>query len=492
MLRTVDAILNRFTMYRVVLYGLGTLLVVAEMLALTGALAISASGLALSVAVLSISCYVANKLCAWLFHAATNTESWLITALILACILPPSTSLSRLGFIAIAGLVAMTSKYVLVFRGSHVFNPAAFAAFVLSVASLLPATWWIATPWLTPFTTLLALVVLRKQRKFTLFISFGAAAGLMMLFVTSMLHHQQMGDVVQAGVLSWPIIFMGSIMLTEPTTLPATRYYQVLLGLLVGALFSSQLNWGQFYVSPAVALLIGNLFTLVFVPSFGTMLRLKFIQQLSTDIYDAVFERPARTLAFTPGQYLEWTLPHNQVDSRGNRRIFSIASSPTEPDIHIGFRHYERSSSFKNALLALTPGKYVRAAHVAGSFTLPNNPAQPLLLIAGGIGITPFRSMIQYLVDTNQQRNIVILYFAAKQEDFVYKEVFEQARALGVDTRYMVGRPDPVTIQQNVPDVTTRVSYISGPDVLVSSCKTMLRSLGVSMQHIHTDHFTGY
>ncbi|HSX05857.1 MAG TPA: FAD-dependent oxidoreductase [Candidatus Saccharimonadales bacterium] len=490
LLKPIDAVLNRFTMYRVVLYGLIALLAAAEGLALTGMLQLSAGGLALSIVALVVSCYAANKLCAWAARAATNTESWLITALILACILPPVSSLARFGLVALAGAVAMAAKYVLVWRGSHIFNPAAIAAFVLSTAGLLPATWWIATPALVPFTTLLAAVVLRKQRKFALAICFGLAAVAMLVLVSVGLHDRVLLETLKQAIKSWPIIFMGSIMLTEPSTLPATRYYQLLYGVLVGAVFSAQLHVGRFATSPEASLLVGNLFTLFFTPGIGMLLRLSYLQQLSPDIFQAVFEPPRRRLAFAPGQYLEWTLPHQHTDSRGNRRTFSIASSPTEADIQIGFRHYQPSSSFKTALLALKPGQYIRAAHVAGSFLLPDDPSEPLLLIAGGIGITPFRSMVKYLTDAQQTRNITLLYFANRPEDFVYREVFETARAAGVDTRYLVGRPDTAAVRANAPDFAKRTAYLSGPDALVSNCKIMLQELGV--KHIKTDHFSGY
>lgn len=490
-LKTIDAILNRFTMYRVVLYGLITLLVIATVLSRTGTLSISTLGLAGTTAAVVAACYASNRLLAWWFHAAPNTESWFISALILAFLLPPSTDTGRLALIACTGVIAMASKYLLVWRGSHIFNPAAIAAAIMSMSGLLPVTWWVANPTLITFTILLALVVLRKQRKFSLFFAFAGAAVLMLLFVSGLLHGQPVVTVLKNAALSWPIIFMGSIMLTEPTTLPATRYYQVLFGVLVGVVFSSQLHYGNVAATPQVALLIGNLFALIFVPSFGAMLRLKYLQPLSSDIYSAVFERPPRSLAFVPGQYMEWTLPHAHADSRGNRRLFSIASSPTETDIQIGFRHYERSSSFKNALLSLKPGQYIRAAHVAGNFTLPSDPAQPLLFIAGGIGITPMRSMVQYLLDTAQKRDIILLYFAAKPEDFVYRELFDAAAGIGVTTQYIVGRPDADTLER-VPDLGKRTIYLSGPDALVSGCKAMLTDMGVHRARIRTDHFTGY
>ncbi|SRR5581483_2360676 len=490
--QTVDTILNRYTMYRVVLYGLLGLLICAEVLALLGIITISASGLLISTAALIISCSVANRILSWAFHAATNTESCLISALILACILPPVTTLHQLGFICIAGSIAMATKYIIVLRGSHILNPVVAAAAFMGITGLLPATWWIATPALIPVSVVLALIVLRKQRKFTVFICFSLVALGMLIFVGSGLNGQTAAVVLKNALLSWPIIFFGSIMLDEPATLPAKLYEQLLYAILVGVIFASQLQVGPFATTPEAALLIGNLFTAFFVPSMGVMLRLKRITQIGPDIYDAAFERPKRPIIFTAGQYMEWTLPHPHTDSRGNRRIFSIASSPTEQDIHIGFRHYIQSSSFKSALLAMQPGSSIRATHVAGEFVLPDNISQPLLFIAGGIGITPFRSMIQYLIDTKQRADVIVIYFARDQADFAYKDVLQQARAVGVATHYIVGRPSHDILQSIAPDLTKRLIYLSGPNAFIASCRALLRAMHVCKRSIKTDYFNGY
>ncbi|MEJ0073435.1 MAG: hypothetical protein WDN27_05155 [Candidatus Saccharibacteria bacterium] len=416
MLKTIDAILNKYTMYKIVAWGLRALLLVAGVLMFTGAVSLPYKGLIYSILVLITAAYLSNKLFAWMFRAHANTDSWAITALILACILPPSTSVSRLGLLALAAVIAMASKYVLVWRGSHFLNPAATAAFVLSVTGLLPATWWVAMPVLLPFTGLLALVVLRKQRKFALAFAFGIPAVLMLLYIGVGIHGFGFGDTLKGALGSWPIVFMGSIMLTEPTTLPPTRYYQLLFGALIGVIFSSQLHIWRIYSTPETALLVGNIFTLLVAPTAGAMLRLKFISQLAPNQYDLAFEKPPH-VRFDAGQYLEWTLPHKHADARGVRRTFSIASAPTESELHIGIKTYERGSTFKKALLALKPGDRVRAAHVAGSFTLPADASRPLVFIAGGIGITPFRAMAQYLTDTNQLRDAALLYVANSEAD---------------------------------------------------------------------------
>jgi ferredoxin-NADP reductase len=297
-------------------------------------------------------------------------------------------------------------------------------------------------------------------------------------------------EVVKGAIGSWPIIFVGSIMLTEPSTLPPTTYYQLLVAALVGIIFTSELHVGNLSASPQAALIAGNIFTLLAVPTFGAVLQLKKITKLSLNVYDLAFEKPSRNFKFTPGQYIEWTLQHAGTDIRGNRRTFSIASAPSEPEVHIGIKQYEPGSTFKKALTGLKAGKYIRVAHVAGNFTLPADAKQPLLFIAGGIGITPFRSMVTHLTAIGQKRDVILLYIAATDQDFVYRSDMDAATVVGVRTLYETGRLTKEQIAQLVPDVAKRTVYLSGPDAMVTGYKNMVRSLGV--RRTKTDHFTGY
>lgn len=492
MLKTIDAFLNRLTMYKLVLYGLLAFLVVADVLAWTGRLSIGPLALLVSMVIFGLACYVSNELFGRLFRAPLGSESYLITAMILACILPPADSLHRALLVVLAGVIAMASKYLLTWRGSHFLNPAATGAFVMSATGLLPATWWVATPVLVVPVVLLALAVLRKQRKFQLFFVFAFAAILMLLYVGVGFHGQSFGEVFKSAWLSWPIIFMGSIMLTEPATLPPARYTQLLVAVLVGVVLACQLHVGRVSSTPQVALLLGNLLALFAAPPIGAWLRLKRITGLAPGIYDLAFETVDRRVPFVSGQYLEWTLSHAGADIRGNRRMFSVASSPAETELHLGTKTYEPGSSFKRALLAMRPGDYIRVAHPAGNFTLPHDAARPLVFIAGGIGITPFRSMVQHLCDTGQTRDITLLYTARSETDFVYREIFDAAAANGVKTLYRTGQLDAAALKQALPNVQNSLMYVSGPDAMVSSCTAMLRSLGVPARCIKTDHFSGY
>src|SRR5690606_30753698 len=123
--------------------------------------------------------------------------------------------------------------------------------------------------------------------------------------------------------------------------------------------------------SPEFSLSIGNLFA--YATSFKKKLTLilKEKKEIAKDTFEYVFHVP-QTVAFKPGQYLEWTLPH-RADNRGIRRYFTIASSPTEPSLSIGVRMSEGGSSFKYNLFNLKD-KPIFATNLAGDFTLPGDP----------------------------------------------------------------------------------------------------------------------
>ena len=154
-------------------------------------------------------------------------------------------------------------------------------------------------------------------------------------------------------------------------------------------------------------------------------------------MYDFIFAKPH--LKFEPGQYLEWTLGHERTDSRGNRRYFTIASSPTEPNLRLGVKFYDNPSSFKKKMLAMEPGDEIMAGQLAGDFILPRDPEKKLVFIAGGIGITPFRSMVKYLMDRGEKRLIALLYSNRTVSEIAYRDVFDEgARMIGLKTIYAI------------------------------------------------------
>ncbi len=110
--------------------------------------------------------------------------------------------------------------------------------------------------------------------------------------------------------------------------------------------------------------------------------------------------RPEKPAHYTAGQYTELALPHPHPDKRGGRRWFTLSSSPTEDLLSITTKYAgdDDTSSFKRTLFKLKPGSEVHMADPMGDFVLPKLIQTPLVFVAGGIGITPFHSMLEWLV----------------------------------------------------------------------------------------------
>jgi ferredoxin-NADP reductase len=503
LVRKLDELLNGTTMYRLILYVLSVWATLGIAFSFTGVLHYSWTGLVVSLGLAIACCYLANLVLSWVWNVATNSESWLITALILFSIMPPATTTSRMAGIIVASCAAMAGKFIIAVYGKHIFNPAAFGAVVAGMLGLSYAGWWIGSAVLLPFVVIGGLLVVRKVRRFTLVVSF-IATSLVTMLIVGAFQGRAPAEVITAAFTSWPLVFFACIMLTEPSTLPPRRFLQVIYAVFVGVLFSLQWRWGVLATTPHMVLLAGNLFSYAVSPKRRMLVRLEEKRQMGPNIYDYVF-KPVKKINFQPGQYMEWTLPHRHADDRGNRRTFSIASSPTEPMVHIGVKFYQPSSSFKRALYSMESGQELWVGHVAGDFVLPKDPTVPMIWIAGGIGITPFRSMVQHLVDTKQQRDIVLFYAITDPQEQAYADVLAAGKAYGLRVvpvltakeapkswKGLTGFLTPEIIANEAPDYARRHFYLSGPNGMVAAYRAMARRMHVSRRHIVTDYFSGY
>lgn len=489
---SIDQALNGITMYRLLFYGLLGIAIVAVGFGFGGVLPYSGLHLLVSLLVLLLVGYVVNACFALIWNTPSNFESTFITALILFFIFPPYSVSTDLLYLAIAIVIATASKYLITWRGKLIFNPAVVAAVALTVPSIYPALWWVATPALLPLVLLLGLCVVRKIRRFqmvSLFIGVALATMLTLAFSRD----QPLGEAYINAFASWPLVFFGTIMLTEPATSPIRRRWYLVYAGLVGVLFASQAHIGTISTNPENVLLLGNLLAFFVNPGYRLTMKLVKKTKLSENVYDYAFA-PNRPIAFKPGQYMEWTLglPASQIDIRGNRRTFTIASAPTEKEVHVGVKFYEPGSTYKAALRRMEPGDQIAASHLAGEFTLPRNTNQKLLFVAGGIGITPFRSMLKYLTDTEQTRDIVLIYATASEAEVSYKDVLTAAQKHGLQLVILHDKPTDEVLGAAIPDITERTAYISGPLPMVTFYKTWLRGKGLKRRHIKTDYFSGY
>jgi len=500
----IDNFLNNITMYRLVAYGLGIIELVAVFFASFGLLHFDPLWVLASFVVLAGSVFVSEWLFAILWSRTMNYESWFITASILFFIISPARDGGSLLFLALASVVASGSKFVLAWRGKHIFNPAALAAAVLSLGGLWPVSWWIGSNSLWWIALVFGFLVIRKIRRAGMALWFAVLAVVIQV-VHLMLESQLTMGNMQHALIASPLIFLGSLMLTEPATMPARRSQQYLFATVVAVLYALSPNIGPLYFYPEVALLLGNVYAFAVSPKFFMRLRLKAIDEIAPNILNFRFQ-PTRPFTFLPGQYMEWTLPGVPLDGRSNRRMFTIASSPDEKEVMLGVKFYKPSSNYKQTLRQLKPGASIYASQLAGSFTMPRDQKQKLLFIAGGVGITPFRSMMKTMIDDDAMRDVVLLYAVATEQEIAYGEVFDEARQRGAKVHYIIAnRPSnepseyaisgtltSEVLKELVPDLQERTAFISGPSGMVDGVKHTLRSLGVHRRDIKTDHFSGY
>ena len=490
-MKFIDSFLNTTTMYRLVLYGLTVMFVVSVGLAGFGFLSYGVDELFLSVGLFLVSCYATNYLFAKVLKVAVNVESVFITAFILFFIMPPLASSADVWPLALSGIAAMASKYLIAPIKRHIFNPAAFGVFFVFILNLGGATWWVASVAMLPVTLVVGLLIVRKIRRFGMLLAFlGAGVGSIVFF--NYTPTTNFGDLLWEIAASWPIIFFGTVMLTEPITTPPTSQLRTIYAILVGLLFGSQFHFWRIIPTPEFVLLLGNIFSYAvgFKPKLTLTLTEK--REVAKDIVEFVFS-PDRKISFEAGQYLELTLPHTS-DTRGNRRYFTIASAPTEEFIRFGIKMNTPPSSFKKALSTMELNTTIAAGQLAGDFTLPNDTTKKLVFLAGGIGVTPFRSMIKNLIDQREKRDVVLFYSAKSQEEVAYRDLFDHAREIvGLRTEYVVSRlVDESLIREKVPDFKDRIFYISGPEGMVNAFKSMLLKMGISRKDIVTDYFPGF
>lgn len=500
----IDSLLGRVSMSRLVVYALGVVAAAAFLLSLLGSLAFTPAQLATTLAATVVTTVALTWVCARVTRSRPQPDSAVITGLLLFFLFWPSTATGDLRGYAAAAAIAAVSKYVLVWRGRHVFNPAALGAFVVGLTGLTGSVWWVASKPLLVVVIVTGLVVLRRT----------GVAGVALTFVlvsTSVViwrltdSGQGFLTALESAVVSYPFIFAACFMLTEPLTLPPRRRSQLAVAVVAGVLADVPYAWhlGSWTLSttPEAALLAGNLLATALGARGVRKLTLVRRQMVSPTVVELTW-RPDRTVSFRPGQYLELHLPHASADARGLRRSFSLASAPGQKELTIATRLPPRPSSFKRSLADLPEGAAVRVTRIAGDFLLPEDPAVPLLLVAGGIGITPFLSQLAALSAAGEHRDVVVVYGVSHPDEVIgtAELVRSGARVVVISRLVPDSLPDgweyggadrvtPEVIAHAVRDASRRVAYLSGPPAMVSDVRGALRNSGV--RHIHTDVFFG-
>jgi ferredoxin-NADP reductase len=211
----------------------------------------------------------------------------------------------------------------------------------------------------------------------------------------------------------------------------------------------------------------------------------------SEDVYSFLFEKE-NDLTWKAGQHGLFKITHKAI--KKPTRPFTVASAPTENKVKITMSITDDASDFKKAMLELKQGMKVSMSGPVGSFYLKDN--SPSLLIAGGIGITPFRSIVKQLEAEGNGigKQIHLLYMDSKKS-YIYKDELDRiANNTSISVTYLDSRDD---LHREIDKFTSLNKnngqyFIAGPKSMVDSISTYLQNNNISKRNIKKDAFFGY
>jgi len=498
-MKFIERKLDGLTMYRVVLYGLATISCTALVLSVAGVLSVSPVALVLSFVVGHLAVVLAHTLCVRVFRMPGNIESSLITAGILFLVVNPVSTVS--GLIAVAGISAgaIFLKYIVRYHMRHLFNPVALALVLAGLAGYYGVGWWVGSRYLLPVVIVAGLLVAKKTRRLPVVLVYVlvSAVTVSLWFVDTV----PVSETLIRHFISWPTIFFATFMLTEPLGLPSTKNRQYVYAGIAGVLGAIPFSFGILHGTPELALLGANLFTFVVDRPKRLRLTLTRKREVGTRTVEYSFA-PSAPLRFVPGQYMEWTLMHTTPDARGIRRYFTISSAPSDEEVSFAVRHVEKTSTWKAVLAALPVGGVLYATQRSGDFMLRSRTPHHVL-IAGGIGVTPFISMIRDACARQVAIPATLFYCNKTQDDVAFLDEVTEGLPEGMKTVHVLetltgnefvhetGFVTEELVKRHVPAWNEATYYISGPPPLVNAYKKLLRDMGISQFRIVTDYFPG-
>jgi ferredoxin-NADP reductase len=218
------------------------------------------------------------------------------------------------------------------------------------------------------------------------------------------------------------------------------------------------------------------------------------------------FARPLH-FDFQAGQAVMLTLiDPPETDSKGNRRTFSIASAPSEDMIMIASRM--RDTAFKRTLTKMPRLTPVRLRGPIGKFTLDPDDERPAVMIAGGIGITPFLSMLRQATGERLRRKLYLFYSNRTPRSAPFLQELRELEMRNPQFRLIATMTDlnesgehwdgtrgfvnKNMLSQHVVDLLDMTYHVAGPPQMVKAMLVLLTSAGVPKEHIHSDEFFGY
>lgn len=216
------------------------------------------------------------------------------------------------------------------------------------------------------------------------------------------------------------------------------------------------------------------------------------------------FEKP-EGFTYRAGQSIDlFLIDPPETDKEGNKRAFTLASSPDDEDLAITTRM--RDTAFKRTLGSMAPGVLMELEGPFGELTLPDRTDRPIVFLAGGIGITPFYAMSRYATAHTLPHRITLFYSNRRPEDAAFLDELIALQnphftCIGTMTDMEhssrswegeIGYIDKAMLDRHLPDRENALYYLAGPMGMVAALRKMLNESGVSNDDIRTEEFTGY
>lgn len=195
-----------------------------------------------------------------------------------------------------------------------------------------------------------------------------------------------------------------------------------------------------------------------------------------------------------------------ETDSEGDTRAFSLASAPFENELIIATRM--RDTAFKRVLKSAPVGTQIEIAGPMGSFTLHKNTAKPAVFLAGGIGITPFLSIVKQAAEDRLAQQLYLFYSNRRPEDAAFLDQLhalestnsnyhliptmaemEQSRRQWTGEKGFINKE---MLARHLPTLQGPIYYTAGPPAMVAAMRQMLAAAGVDEDDIRTEEFGGY
>lgn len=220
-------------------------------------------------------------------------------------------------------------------------------------------------------------------------------------------------------------------------------------------------------------------------------------EKLAQETWLFSFEKPDNYI-FVPGQYQTFTLTVS--NGKSDWRDMTIASSPSSKELWMVTKIHDNSSLWKQALFNLTIGQTITLEGPNGGFSL-RDKKRPYVFLAGGIGVTVFHSILKDLVESNHDIPITLLASFRKGEDVIFQEELEDIENENRKIIYTLtkedwkgekGRISNDMIRKYIKDVEEPIFMIAGGQEFVDAMTDLLAEMGVPLENIRIDYFTGY